>query len=346
MNRIVKKILSVICFIIFFILIRELLRYCLVDDTKSYTRISMHEFYTSKENIDILFIGSSHTYRSIVPQIADKSFGKYTFNAGSSSQGMDGSLAITKEAIKEYDIKEIYLEVCYEIAVLEGNKDRTEMTSTYILSDYMKPSLNRLFYILNAISNQHYINSFILARRHWENLLNPKKVIEIIKSKQTDNNKNYIYVPKKNSEEYYVERGFVANDSILSSDSIEKNKIETINFSNISNDWKKQLNEIIHICKEKGIKLTLFIAPEPAVTTNNLENYDEYSKMINGIAIENNIDYYDFNYCKKEYFDRNDLTLFKDTDHLNTKGAEKFTQLFGDLISGKITHDDIFNLRY
>ncbi len=53
------------------------------------------------------------------------------------------------------------------------------------------------------------------------------------------------------------------------------------------------------------------------------------------IAIKNNIDYYDFNYCKKEFFDRGDVKLFKDIDHLNKNGAEKFTQLFGDLVSGK-----------
>ncbi len=76
------------------ILINEVLAYMVIDDSKSYTRIMMHEFYHSQENIDVLYLGSSHCYRSINPEISDKLFDKNTFNAGSSKQSFDASYAL------------------------------------------------------------------------------------------------------------------------------------------------------------------------------------------------------------------------------------------------------------
>ena len=94
----IKKFCSVLCIIILFIGYGKFFHYILVDDTSSYTRLTMHELYHAKPNIDVLFVGSSHVYRSLNPKITDSIFGLNTFNAGTSSQGMDGSLAVIKEA--------------------------------------------------------------------------------------------------------------------------------------------------------------------------------------------------------------------------------------------------------
>ena len=39
------------------------LSYLLVDDSQSYTRLTMHELYEEKEPIDTLFLGSSQCFR-------------------------------------------------------------------------------------------------------------------------------------------------------------------------------------------------------------------------------------------------------------------------------------------
>ena len=96
MKEKLKKIFIFFCAVIIFIICGKIWRYVLVDDTKSYTRLTMHQLYNSEQNIDIAFIGSSHVYVSLVPEITDKGFGKYTFNLGTSAQRMDGSLAMSK----------------------------------------------------------------------------------------------------------------------------------------------------------------------------------------------------------------------------------------------------------
>lgn len=105
-------------FLLLFVGCGQFLQYILVDDTVSYTRITFHEMY-EQDNIDILFVGSSHCYRSFIPEILDEKLGKNTFNAGTSSQHLDSSYMIIREAAKYNDIEHIYLELYFNMAFTE-----------------------------------------------------------------------------------------------------------------------------------------------------------------------------------------------------------------------------------
>lgn len=109
------------------------------------------------------------------------------------------------------------------------------------------------------------------------------------------------------------------------------------------NDWYKSLIKIIKYCKEKNIKLTLFIAPEPEWTLVGKGNYQDYHNFINSISEKHKIDFYDFNLCKASYFDANDHQLFMDEQHLNIAGAEKFSKLFSDFFMKKISKEQLFH---
>lgn len=218
MKKLIKRMVAIICFISLFIGIGKMWRYLLVDDVNSYTRIMMHQLYTCDENIDVLFVGSSHVYRSFIPEITDEGFGCYTFNAGTSTQYMDGSLAIIKEAAKTNDLKHIYLELYYGVVQNEKNTDRTELTSTYIISDYMKFSLNKINYLLKASSKEYWSNSFVVARRNWQKFFDSNYVKNLLISKSQTAYKNYEYNKPEGAVEYYVDRGFVANDAVVAED--------------------------------------------------------------------------------------------------------------------------------
>lgn len=70
----IKTICSILCAAVLFIGVGKILHYILVDDTSSYTRLTMHELYHADSNIDVLFVGSSHVYQSLNPEITDKIF--------------------------------------------------------------------------------------------------------------------------------------------------------------------------------------------------------------------------------------------------------------------------------
>lgn len=345
MKLYLKRICSVLLFLSLLLGSFMGWKYILCDDTSSYTRIMMHELYHPDANIDIAFVGSSHVYRSIDPSVTDRLFNCYTFNAGSSSQRMDGSFAIIQELCKRNSVKQVYLELYHGVCSTTAYADDPELTATYILSDYMKPSFNKLNYLLHASSKSYWVNSFLPFRRNWDNLFNLDDIRRVIQAKSTESYKNYEWVPNGSSE-YYAGKGFVGNDSAIDIESLSVNANAygeiPVPDADLQTDWLESLLSIIRFCNQNQIELVFFIAPEPESTVVGKGNYQQYHDYIQQIADRNDIPFFDFNLVRETFLDTNDWRLFKDEDHLNTTGAEVFSVLFSDFFMGKIARNDLF----
>ncbi|MBR0173610.1 MAG: hypothetical protein IJQ21_12570 [Lachnospiraceae bacterium] len=340
----VRKLIATVCFFLCFCAIYKGLHYLLVNDVNSYTRLMMHQLYHTEKNIDVLFAGNSHVYLGVDPEVADVSFGAYTFNAASSSQFMDGTLAVIKEALRENDIKEIYVDVFYGVMSDEDYSERENMFPTYYLSDFMKPSLNKADFLLHASSKKHYTNSFFILHRYWETLLDIQSLLALHTSKSTDNYRQYGPVSMQVLAEY-KDRGFVTDKKVLEEEKIinpfAQEPIELDAMLHAS-DYRNSLDEIVALCKSRQIELVLFVTPVPEWTIIGKGNYDTYSETFRSYAQENGIAFYDFNYCRNEYFDTNDRMMFRDYDHLNHAGALHFSFLFGDLVRGRVSEEAVF----
>ena len=337
-----KKIivaLKIVIFAILFIAVGKLFRFILVDDTASYTRVMMHELYNTEENIDVLFVGSSHCYFSFDPMITDEIFGKNTFNAGSASQEMDASFELIREVNEENDLEEVYLEMYYRMGDGGMYKDRNLMLGTNIISDYLKPSLHKWKFLLNASGKEHYVNSFIVARRDWEKLYDPDAICDLVQKKMTDDYKNYEYTYLGNEAESYQGKGYVENDGIAP----EYYYFQSwpIYVDGFSQDWEASLKDIIEYCEKENIKLTLVSAPMPNFTLAGMGNYDTYPEKVYEIIEGTDVKYYDFNFCKENYFP-NTSALFRDADHLNKEGAQLFSTLFAQFFTGQIPESELF----
>ena len=325
-----KGLVNILIFCFLFWSIGECLNFVLVDDSKSYTRIMMHELY-EEEDIDILFLGSSHCYRSFNSKLIDHELGVNTFNAGSSSQGMDGSFALLKEADKKRRIGKVYLEMYYNIAFLEENRNRTEMTPTYILGDYMKPSINKLTFLIQASSSTCYMNSILPARRYWDNLLKPSVMCKTAHIKLSDNYKMYDYSLCDSETEKYVGKGYVrTSQKVVDNMYPDREYLTDIQISGISRDWLSALQSIIKYCKNHNIELVLVSAPISPYLIHRVNNYDEYYGFVSKIANDNEIPYYDFNLYKNDVF-RDNCEMFMDQDHLSAEGADAFSQMIVEI---------------
>lgn len=343
-KKIIINIILLFIFLNLLFLSHKILWYILVDDTNAYTRTTLHELYTQEENIDILFLGSSHCYRSLDTTITDNVFNTNTFNAGTSQQVYDGSYALLVEAGKHYDLKEVYVELYYDLAGTNYD-ERTQMTQTYIISDYMKPSFNRFRYLINASNTEHWINSFFPERRNWDKLFDGLYISDLFEKKNGAAYINFEYVENPELNQYYRGKGFVANN-----DAVQNNNFfHDEHFENaergFSNDDMNALINIIKYCQKHQIKLVFFSAPMPDFRVLDTGDYDLYVQQVNIFLAEYNIPYFDFNLCKETYFSY-DCSLFKDDEHLNTLGAEEFSRLFSEFFTGKISTDDLFYSSY
>lgn len=310
----------------------KVFNYLLVDDTNSYTRVMIHEMYNQPENIDVLFLGSSHCYRTLDPKILDEVWGVNTFNCGTSSQHLDGAYALLKEVTKDNQPETVYLEMFYT-AMGEVYQDRTQMTSTYIISDYLKPSFNKYSYILNASSKEYYIDSFFLARRNWKKIFQNGYVNSVIERKQLERYKAYQYVD--NGNERYEGKGYVANyTSVENGVFILSEHFGPVRDNRLSEDDIKYVKKIKDLCDNKGINLVLFSAPMSDFRLCDVGNYDNYIDQMRRLAAEIGVEYYDFNLCRE-----NTLSLsaedFYDDQHLNKSGADRFSYFFADFFKAE-----------
>lgn len=340
MRVIMKRMISFLLFCGLLAGMGKFFRYLLVDDTSSYTRVTFHEMY-EQDNIDVLFVGSSHCYRSFIPEILDKKLGCNTFNAGTSAQTLDGSYMIIKEAAKYNDIDHIYLELYYNVSH-NIYKERTELTQTYIIADYLRPSIDKICYLLNASSKKYYSNSFILARRNWTKFFDAYAVKDLILKKNTDAYKNFAYDYITTDREWYSGKGYVANNEVIENwNYFDEHKPDASPISDVSQDWIDSLEDIITFCRKENISLTLLSAPMSNYQLIRQGDYDEYIETVENVIEGTEIQYYDFNLCKDIYIP-NTSVLFKDGSHLNCYGAELFTNLFADFVNGNVSEDELF----
>lgn len=324
-----------IAFLILFLLCGLGLRRLLIDDTASYTRLMMHEFYR-QDNIDILFVGSSHCYVSLDPRITDGIFEANTFNAGSALQAQDASFALIREAVERYNVRQVYMEMYYLMMDNDEYREREQLTGTYIISDYMRPSLNKLRFLLNASSPKNYVNSFIPARRNWERLLDPAGIADLMKRKLAPEYREF------RSIDGYRSKGFVEYDEAITTGWLLDNAgFDRIRPENASSDWLKTVREIIDYCEKKGVRLTLFSAPMTLFQTAALGNYDDYIALVHSLTEGTEARYVDFNLCREEFFPGT-TDLFADAGHMNKEGAEQFSRVFARYFSGQIPEEELF----
>ena len=343
MIKIIKRILAAILAVLAFLAIGAALKYLLYDDTDSYGRIVFHDLQHEEENVDVLFVGSSHCRRSIDPLIADEMLGQNTFNLSTLGQRIDGSYAVIQEACSSNKVSRIYLELYYGVVDDGAFADRTLMTATYLVSDFMKPSLYKLKFLLRASSPEYYATSFLLPRRNAEDLLDPEYLADLYRKKHDP---VYLEYQIESENEDYVSKGFFATDNTYYTlpywTILGYGPIYILDSMTSESDWRNTLLEIVSYCRKHEIELVFFTAPEQMVTIAGSGNYQAFHDAVQQIADQCQIKYYDFNFIRETYFNMNDRALFQDEDHLNRAGADQFTTLFCQLINGEIKAEDLF----
>lgn len=336
MKTIITHALAMIMVFAIFICGINTLNYILVNDVSSYTRLMAHEFY-NQDNIDILCLGASHCYRGIIPSAVSERTGKDVFNASSSSQTPDASFALIKEAVGLYDIDEVFLEISAAMAQWVGNfEDRTDLTCIYLVSDYMRPSINKSMLLLGASTSDYYMNGFFPARRNWMKILDFSYAGSLLRKKLSDIYKNYEYDNCKNENEWYAGNGYVASSIFINEHEFyTTDGNEEIEIDQISEDWKKTIISIIKYCNRHGVKITLYDSPISCFQLAAQGNYDEYISYINTLINDVDAEFAEFNLLKEDYLPYKQ-TNYKDGHHMNMYGAEDFSAFLSDYINGDV----------
>lgn len=313
--------------------------YAVTGDSKIYMRVSMHEFY-NQDNIDMLFVGPSNCGRSINPAVMDEKTGFDTFNLGSPVQYFDTSYLVMQEAIHEYDIKKIYVDISYTIALKSTYIHDDNLRSIYIVTDYMKPSFRKYKYLFRMTESGSYANNFFRARRDWEKLFDGEHISKVLQAKHTEEYKTYTGTYIHEGGTGYVGKGFKTFDDVAPELYYINKGYGQIKTDEIPEDFEGILYSMIALCKKNNVELTFYSSPEPNFVEIGYGNRDEFDAYIEKLLKDTGVDYIDFNLMKKEYWE-DTTAFFMDEQHLNTVGAEKYSNVFADYINGDITKEEL-----
>lgn len=244
----------------------------------------------NERELDVLFVGSSHAYRSFDPRIWDD-YGYQTFNMGTSSQTHIHTGLLLKEYVPKVNPSLVVYEVYPDMFANEGIESNTIFLAYNIC-------YNQMAKVVLRSRNIKSINEYIYASfRKWKS---PQEIFTVDVDTILDIYRSKGYVEMKRNafrEIPEFRKGNILEHQIIAF----KNNIKFLNDNNI--------------------QVALVEAPVTAIEQDRFPDKERYDQLMSGY--NNYIDFSKMN-------ELNDSVHFYDYHHMNQKGVEIFNPIFID----------------
>ncbi|MBX3254707.1 MAG: hypothetical protein KF862_11250 [Chitinophagaceae bacterium] len=253
-----------------------------------YTFTRLQEVKTT-QNVDVLFLGSSHTYRGFDPRIFAK-HGMKSFNLGSSFQCPTQTEILLKRYLHTLNPKTIVYEVYYPTLASDGIESSVDIISN---------DKNDMESLKMAWKLKHIGTANTLLYAYCNELIGATDGFKEKLVKESD-----AYIPGG-----YVEKKAEAPKSAVLKQSpwrYDLNPLQVQAFENI-----------IASIKKNNIRLILLQAPITKKLYQSFNKKEEFDKKMRGYG-----EYYNFN----EILNLDDSLHFYDSDHLSQAGVEVFNK--------------------
>jgi len=271
--------------------LRQNIRHHIGSPGHSFTRMKELK---SMSNIDILFLGSSHTYRSFDTRIFAAE-GYKTFNTGSSSQTPIQTLSLVKRYIDKLNPKLVIIDVYPMVFEIEGQESALDFMANQTVDFY---TVQEALAINNSKIYHSMVYSFL------------RQILGL------DANFSEASVIKTDT---YIHGGYVQHAMQYFAD--------TVSFP--IKEWKlrknqvQALKEIVELLKLRNMEVLIVQVPYTQKLYHSYTNQANVDSVFSGIAR-----YYNFNRNPILI----DSTDFVDKDHLNANGVQKFNRIIIDSI--------------
>lgn len=263
------------------------------------TMTKFKEMDNYKGNIDILFLGSSHTYRSFNTDFFKQQQLK-TFNLGTSNQTMMNTFYVTKEYLSKNPAKIVVIDVFSQMLIDRYN---TESAIDLICNTKLSSSLLKMTLKHNKVN---IYNTFLFEcnKRLLGNVLSSRKESLIT------------------HENIYHLGGFV--ESKKKKQQVYLSKLSETRL-NLSERQLSYLEKIIALAQKNKSKVVLVHTPITKELKTKMRNYYINIFKIKEISKKYNTLLLDFNDGEYKWNSKID---FYDSEHLTQEGVNKFNPIF------------------
>jgi len=258
------------------------------------SRIEEINYY---ENVDVLFLGSSHAYRGFDTRIFNKS-GIKTFNLGSSSQTPVQTQVLLSRYVNVLNPKTVVYEVYPETFMLDGVESSIDLLAND-RNDWRSVEMSMTIGSINVFNSLFY--AFVAD---W-----------------TGRNDKFVE-PRVQGGDQYISGGYVEREVL---EYCTPSRFDSKMLYQKYYQWVV-FEEIVKSLKARGIKVILVFAPVTKYLYESYSNVEAFDSLMAASA-----EYYNFN----EILSLEDTIHFYDYHHLNQRGVELFNRKFLETVWAK-----------
>lgn len=290
-----------------------------------FTKSRYDEFYELPKNtVDMVFLGSSHSYCTFDPENFDEKLGILSWQLGTPLQTSDTTyfslLQVLETQKPSVVVAEVYWDMLDDGFLIEQAKsffrvlNNEELEKKYIREVF--PIGEKIKYSIKPIRYQ--ADFFALFSSNFKDELKEKYGV---------------YDPPGDTvsgEEYYRSKGYVYCDYTMPESEYDlTNQFKGFdgNSFEMNAQKAKYLEKLAKLCEEKGIKLIFVTAPIAPVSMDYIKNYEKVHEEISDFSEKIGVPYIDYNYIN---YDEKILgnEYFRDDAHLNDSGVKIIDEMF------------------
>lgn len=286
---------------------------CAAATEPKHAKVKYGTFYSAKENFDVIFLGTSHMYNSVLPQELWKQQGISSYNWGYSNSTPAENYYIIQDVVKRTSPKLVVIDIfgLAEYEKYDNGKYRDDtIEQQHVQFDAMALSMLKLRAVKDVFDNyswRDFLFNFIIYHNRWNEL------------------------GKEDFAPVYTHE--MGAEFLAGSGRAEYNPIPETERTEISTVCYPYFLDTLEFLSEKGIEVLCVCLPSPAsedeqrVANSVAEDIEKYP----GCTYLNmlNLGLIDF---------ENDIYL--DNGHLNYYGAEKVTAFLGNYLRKNYSLDD------
>ncbi|MCL2351779.1 MAG: hypothetical protein FWC55_04515 [Firmicutes bacterium] len=288
-----------------------------LNKVNAWNKQRFDDFYAlPPDSLDLVFIGSSHSYCTFDPLLIDGALGTFSFQMGMPLQFPDATYYTLREILNRQRPDTVVMELYWGVMSADFDMKQADtlfqvMRNDALKEDYFKnvfPAGSKIMYRLPFARFQQELLGY------WNAKLTgcAERTFDVSKPGEA-----------QAGTEYYSDRGFMHCDYVITpgkrSWANQFNGFDGAKWT-FSETQKKYIGKIAELCESENMRLLFVTAPVANASMEIIKNYSAVHERVAGFAQSLGVPYLDFNAVNQKerlFTDEN----FRDDAHLNYSGA-------------------------
>ncbi|MDO4276149.1 MAG: hypothetical protein Q4D16_20975 [Eubacteriales bacterium] len=286
---------------------------------------AINDLKESKGQVETLILGTSLVHWGIKGLQLGDALESTTYNLATAAQPLNGSYYLLKDQVKHNDIKRLFLGVHVSSMTRDYNSNIKLREGIY---DRMLSPLSKIEYLYQTADYNEYLQYLFFSARldnltDWDQVKNnvEYKLSNDFKENRSPAKRKYVYQGMGDENTKAVYKGTFAKKRLPRRSCWDRSLIIDKNV--------EYLQKIADFCEEEGIELNLVIMPMVQEITRLMGDMNDMHVFYQEFCDKNNARLFDF-YQYENIYEILPNDCYQDEKHLNSKGAEKFTELFAN----------------